>query len=126
MAENILSCFIDEAGDFGDFEAHSPYYIVSVIAHEQSNSIQAEIDGLERYLSGLGYAHHAIHTAPLIRLEGDYQFLDMETRKKLFNLLFRFARSTILKRKSILGSFPIQRQNSFHHDMSLRKTTGGN
>ena len=92
MAENILSCFIDEAGDFGDFEAHSPYYIVSVIAHEQSNSIQAEIDGLERYLSGLGYAHHAIHTAPLIRREGDYQFLDMETRKKLFNLLFRFAR----------------------------------
>ncbi|MBR1403735.1 MAG: hypothetical protein IJ558_06110 [Treponema sp.] len=62
MAENILSCFIDEAGDFGDFEAHSPYYIVSVIAHEQSNSIQAEIDGLERYLSGLGYAHHAIQT----------------------------------------------------------------
>ena len=92
MAENILSCFIDEAGDFGDFEAHSPYYIVSVIAHEQSNSIQAEIDGLERYLGGLGYPHHAIHTAPLIRREGDYQFLDMETRKKLFNLLFRFAR----------------------------------
>lgn len=106
MAEKILSCFIDEAGDFGDFESHSPYYIVSVIAHEQSNSIQSEIDGLEHYLASLGYPHHAIHTAPLIRREGDYQYLDMEHRRKLFNLLFRFARKcpirffTALVRKS--------------------------
>ena len=92
MAKKILSCFIDEAGDFGDFESHSPYYIVSVIAHEQSNSIQSEIDGLEHYLASLGYPHHAIHTAPLIRRESDYQYLDMEHRRKLFNLLFRFAR----------------------------------
>lgn len=92
MAEKILSCFIDEAGDFGHFEAHSPYYIVSVISHEQANSIQSEIEGLEQYLAMLGYPHHAIHTAPLIRREGDYQFVDMEQRRKLFNLIFRFAR----------------------------------
>ena len=24
LAEKFLSCFIDEAGDFGDFETHSP------------------------------------------------------------------------------------------------------
>ena len=106
MAEKILSCFIDEAGDFGEFETHSPYYIVSVITHEQSNSIQTEIDGLEKYLTSLGYPHHAIHTAPLIRREGDYEYLDMEHRKKLFNLIFRFARKcpilffTALVRKS--------------------------
>ena len=92
MVENTLSCFIDEAGDFGGYEAHSPYYIVSVITHEQADSIQAEINGLEKYLASLGYAHHAIHTAPLIRREGDYKYLDIELRKKLFNLLFRFTR----------------------------------
>ena len=71
----ILSCFIDEAGDFGDFESHSPFYIVSVIAHNQADSIQAEIDGLGHFLTELGYPHHAIHTAPLVRREADYQFL---------------------------------------------------
>ena len=37
LQEKILSCFIDEAGDFGEYESHSPYYIVSVIAHKQNN-----------------------------------------------------------------------------------------
>ncbi|MBQ9010195.1 MAG: DUF3800 domain-containing protein [Clostridia bacterium] len=92
MTEKVLSCFIDEAGDFGDFESHSPYYVVSLVAHNQSDSIQSDIDGLEGYLSSLGYPHHAIHTAPLIRREGDYEWLEMDQRKKLFNLIFRFTR----------------------------------
>lgn len=92
MAEKILSCFIDEAGDFGEYDHHSPYYIVSVILHEQSDSIQQQIDGLENYLSNLGYPNHALHTGPLIRREPPYEELFMEDRKKLFNLLFRFAR----------------------------------
>ncbi len=78
LAEKILSCFIDEAGDFGNYEPHSPYYIVSVIAHNQSDSIQSEIDGLEHCLNTLGFPHHAIHTAPLIRREGDYQYLNSD------------------------------------------------
>lgn len=92
MTQKILSCFIDEAGDFGDYNHHSPYYIVAVVLHEQSISIQNQIDGLERYLTDLGYHNHALHTGPLIRRETDYQNLCMEDRKKLFNLLFRFAR----------------------------------
>jgi len=92
LAEKILSCFIDEAGDFGEYNHHSPFYIVTVVLHEQSDSIQNQIDGLEKYLTDLGYPHHALHTGPLIRREADYEELQMEDRKKLFNLLFRFAR----------------------------------
>lgn len=92
MAEKILSCFIDEAGDFGEYEYHSPYYIVAVVVHEQSDSIQSDIDSLEHYLASLGFAHHALHTGPLIRRESVYEGLEMEQRQKLFNLLFRFAR----------------------------------
>ena len=92
MAEKILSCFIDEAGDFGEYNHHSPFYIVTVVLHEQSDSIQNQIDGLEKYLTDLGYPHHALHTGPLIRREADYEELQMEDRKKLFNLLFRFAK----------------------------------
>lgn len=31
MSENILSVFIDESGDFGPYEIHAPYYLVSMI-----------------------------------------------------------------------------------------------
>ncbi|MBQ3704391.1 MAG: DUF3800 domain-containing protein [Oscillospiraceae bacterium] len=92
MADRILSCFIDEAGDFGEFESHSPYYIVAIVTHEQSDPIQSDIDSLENYLSSLGFPHHALHTGPLIRRESDYENMNMEERKKLFNLLFRFTR----------------------------------
>ena len=92
MTNKILSCFIDEAGDFGEYDPHSPYYIVSVVLHEQSNSIQTQIEGLEQYLTDLGYPHHALHTGPLIRRESDYKDMYMEDRKKLFNLLFHFTR----------------------------------
>ena len=92
MAERIVSCFIDETGDFGEYDYHSPFYIVSVVIHDQSKSIQREIEGLETYLSSLGFGSHALHTAPLIRREADYENLQMEQRRKLFNLLFRFAR----------------------------------
>lgn len=89
MAEKILSCFIDEAGDFGKYDHHSPYYIVSVVLHEQSYSIQHQIDGLEHYLNNLGYPNHALHTGPLIRREPPYEELLMEDRKK--SLTFYFA-----------------------------------
>ena len=65
---------------------------MSVVLHEQSSSIQSQIDGLEQYLTDLGYPNHALHTGPLIRREADYKDLYMEDRKKLFNLLFRFTR----------------------------------
>lgn len=97
MADRILSCFIDEAGDFGEFESHSPYYIVAVVTHEQSNSIQMDIEGLENYLSSLGFPHHALHTGPLIRRESVYEGMEMEQRQKLFNLLFRFTRKVPIR-----------------------------
>ena len=97
MADRILSCFIDEAGDFGEYEPHSPYYIVSLVTHDQSESIQSEISSLDSYLSSLGFSNHALHTGPLIRRESTYIGMNMEDRKKLFNLLFRFTRKIPIK-----------------------------
>ena len=41
--EKILSVFIDESGDFGPYEHHAPFYIVSMILHEQSIDIAENI-----------------------------------------------------------------------------------
>ena len=34
-----LSCFVDESGDFGKYEKHSPYYLLTLVFHEQDKSI---------------------------------------------------------------------------------------
>lgn len=92
LSENILSVFIDESGDFGPYEHHSPYYIVSMVLHEQSKDIGENISGLDNHIHNLGYDQHVIHVGPLIRREQNYRNELMEDRKRLFNALFHFAR----------------------------------
>lgn len=92
MSENILSVFIDESGDFGPYEVHSPYYFVSMILHNQNIDISENIKVFHSHLLNLGYQHHAIHTGPLIRRESVYSNDLLEERKRLFNALFNFAR----------------------------------
>lgn len=90
MSEKTLSLFIDESGDFGAFEPHSPYYIVSMVLHNQDVDISKQISGLDERLLNLGYPRHAIHTGPLIRRESVYKDDLMEHRKRLFITLFYF------------------------------------
>ena len=91
MSERVLSCFIDESGDFGPFESHSPYYYVAVVLHDQNYDIADKIVRLESRAANEGFANHSIHTGPLIRREGIYQFEEAENRKHLFNILYHFA-----------------------------------
>lgn len=92
MSEKLLSVFIDESGDFGSYEVHSPYYLVAMILHNQNIDISDNIMGFENHLRNLGYARHAVHTGPLIRRESVYSNDLMENRKQLFNALFNFSR----------------------------------
>lgn len=92
MQDKILSVFIDESGDFGAFEPHSPYYLVAMILHNQSIDISSNISNFETHLTNLGYSQHAVHTGPLIRRESVYSNDLIEERKRLFNALFHFAR----------------------------------
>ena len=39
-----LSIFIDESGDFGPFEKHSPFYVLSLVFHDQSDDIAGHLD----------------------------------------------------------------------------------
>ena len=45
-----LSIFIDESGDFGEYDYHSPWYIVTMVFHEQEASIQEPMEYLNREL----------------------------------------------------------------------------
>lgn len=92
MQDKILSVFIDESGDFGPFESHSPYYLVAMVLHNQSLDISNNISDFEAHLTNLGYPQHAVHTGPLIRRESVYANDLVEDRKRLFNALFNFTR----------------------------------
>ena len=39
MAHKTLSIFIDESGDFGKYDFHSPNYYVAMVLHDQSIDI---------------------------------------------------------------------------------------
>jgi len=97
QARKILSCFVDESGDFGEYDPRCPYYMVTAVLHDQSISIDKQLIGIEKYLTNLGYPHHALHAGPLLRRESDYENLTMEERKKLFNLLFNLTRKLPIK-----------------------------
>lgn len=90
---STLSVFIDESGDFGPYSLHSPYYIITLLMHDQSKSIGEQVDHLRKHVIEMGFSgSHAIHSAPLIRREKDYKHMDIQSRRKLFRHLLAFMR----------------------------------
>lgn len=93
----VLSIFVDESGDFGPCSSHSPYYLFSLVFHEQENVIYTEVDNLNRKMQEHGFDIHAIHTGPIIRNEGYYQNYSPDDRKRLFNDLLLFTKRVNIK-----------------------------
>ncbi len=97
-----LSIFVDESGDFGEYNHISPFYLVTLILHEQSNSINEQVETLDLCLSNINIDAKAIHTAPLIRREDVYKVLAKDDRMKIFNTFFHFMRKVDIKYKNII------------------------
>lgn len=92
MKNKVLSVFVDESGDFGQYNPVSPNYCVAMVLHNQEKDISKNIKALEKHVSDWGYPEHTIHTGPLIRREGIYKNDLREERKALFNALYHFTR----------------------------------
>lgn len=86
-----LSIFIDESGDFGDAVNTSPYYIVSLIFHDQAVDISEPIQRLEKQLFDAGISDEYIHTHLIIRREPPYDVLSIDERRKILNKMLRFT-----------------------------------
>ena len=96
-----LSIFCDESGDFGEYSHLSPYYIISMVIHDQSADISSSLTTLETSLSNLGFTSHCLHAGPIIRREEEYQYYDLNTRQRLLKSLMAFIRKTNIHYKSI-------------------------
>lgn len=97
MDERVLSIFFDVSGDQGLRDAHSPFYILAMVFHDQSRYISGHIRKFDEHVRLVGQDAHPIHTGPLIRKEPPYEGMRMESRKGLFDSLFNFMRKTGVK-----------------------------
>lgn len=95
-----LSIFIDESGDFGVYDYKSPYYIVSMVFHDQSIDITEDIDKLEKQLSMIGYPNHCIHVGPIVRMEGKYKEIDYLERRRILNKMVSFTKQLNISYKN--------------------------
>ena len=89
-----LSIFVDESGDFDVNSKHSPYYILTMVFHDQRVDISKQIEQLNNNLRSMGYDNVAVHTEPLIRREEIYENVDPNERRALFTKLYSECRQS--------------------------------
>ena len=95
-----LSVFIDESGDFGEYSHHAPFYIITMVFHNQTADISAEIGHLNSELLHLGLDNLCIHTGPIIRKEEIYREMTVVERRRIFNKMMAFVRNIDIRHKS--------------------------
>lgn len=94
-----LSVFIDESGDFGEYDYHSPFYIITMVFHDQDEDIKPAVEKLNRELSYLNLNGLCIHTGPIIRKEEIYTNMSIEKRRRIFNKMVAFFRQVNIRYK---------------------------
>lgn len=98
-----LSIHVDESGDFGEYNPkYAPYYIFTLVFHEQKNDITDNIKILDREMANLGYFNHVVHTGPLIRKEEVYCNLAPNDRRAIFTKLFYFTKKAPITYKNFV------------------------
>ena len=96
-----LSVFVDESGDFGEYDYRAPFYIISMVIHDQDDDISLDLKTLESEMKNIGWPEHCVHAGPVIRSEHEYKEYSLEERQQILKRLMTFARKTDIKFKSI-------------------------
>ena len=95
-----LSIFVDESGDFGDYDYHTPFYIISMVLHDQSINIFEDLKRFELALRETEWGDHCVHAGPIIRGENEYENFDVPNRRKLLMLITALAKKLDVEFKS--------------------------
>lgn len=96
-----LSIFVDESGDFGEYDYHTPYYIISMVIHKQDIDISTNLKALENELNNIGWDNHCIHAGPVIRSEDEYRGYPLKDRQIILMKMMAFVRHADINFKSI-------------------------
>lgn len=96
-----LSIFIDESGDFGEYDYRSPYYLISLVFHDQDNDITDDLSKLNERFSYMGLENFCVHAGPIIRMENEHKNNDIEERKKILKTMMAFIRHLNIKSHTV-------------------------
>ena len=96
-----LSIFIDESGDWGEYDYKSPFYIVTMVFHNQIEDISENLLALNERLRYIGCEENCIHAGPIIRGEYEYRDYDPDIRRKLLKNLMSFMRHSKINIDSV-------------------------
>ena len=114
---NELFFFIDESGDFGEYDYQSPFYILTLVFHDQSQDISQNLNKLLEHIDYLGYSQQNIHIGPIIRKEDIYKYEDISVRKKLLVEILYF----IMFSKINYHLFCFEKKNFHDKDELIQK-----
>jgi hypothetical protein len=96
-----LSVFIDESGDWGDYDVKCPYYIIAMVFHDQSVSLTSEIAKLSSQLKAISGFDLCVHAGPTIRGEKEYRDMGLENRRKVLARMTAFVRNADIRYSAI-------------------------
>ena len=88
--KRILSCYLDESGDFGPLSEHSPVYCFSLVFVTPDSDYLRQEEIYRRRVSRLTGGDHFVHVGNLVRAEEPYEDLLRESRSDLFGALLFF------------------------------------
>ena len=94
-----LSVFIDESGDFGEYKPHSPYYIISLVFHNQKQNLFEYIKQLDEKLNWIE-DYSWVHVGPIVRGEETYNLIGIPVRRKILKTFTTFIKKCPITYKS--------------------------
>ena len=105
--ENILSVFIDESGDSGEYNIKKnnfsdKFYIITFVFHEQKDNITSNIEYFENKLAQYDYKYKSVHCGPLIRREYPFEGFKADDARLILNALNNFSRKLPISCYSVI------------------------
>ena len=119
-----ISVFVDESGSFAPArtDLHSPYYLLCMVFHDQTDDLANEIERLREAFrqSGLD-ADISVHAGPMIRREEEYRTMARELRIRIFRRMMVFMQKASFKYKCFKLFKPYNSSDKAIHDTLLQE-----
>lgn len=106
-----LSIFVDESGDKSK---HTRYFLLTVVIHDQGESIVEKVLSYESALATADLPNIPFHSEPLLNGHGDYADLTIKQRKRLLYSFGIFVQRLPIRYKTF-----VYRQSEFENPTKL-------
>ena len=86
----------------GEYDYRAPYYIISMVFHDQNYDMNKELAILEESLTHIGWSKHCVHAGPVIRSEEEYKGYSIKDRQGILERMMSFVRHLDIRFKTIM------------------------